>query len=77
MGAIRATATRDGDGWRLSGSKAFITNGPVADVVVVAAKTDPDAGHRGISLFVVEAGTPGFSTRRLDTVGCGPPTRGS
>ncbi len=69
VGAIRTTATPAGDGWRLSGSKTFITNGPVADVVVVAAKTDREAGHRGISLFAVEAGLPGFSARRVDTVG--------
>jgi len=69
VGAIRTTATPAGDGWRLSGSKTFITNGPVADVVVVAAKTAPEAGHRGISLFVVEAGSPGFSARRVGTVG--------
>jgi acyl-CoA dehydrogenase len=69
VGAIQTTATAAGDGWRLSGSKTFITNGPIADVVVAAAKTDPEAGHRGISLFVVEAGSPGFSAMRVDTVG--------
>jgi acyl-CoA dehydrogenase len=71
VGAIRTTAVRDaaGDGWRLSGAKTFITNGPIADLVVVAAKTDPAAGHGGISLFAVEAGTPGFVARRMDTVG--------
>src|SRR6266542_1998263 len=69
FGAIQTTATAAGDGWRLSGSKTFITNGPIADVVVAAAKTDPEAGHRGISLFVVEAGSPGFSAMRVDTVG--------
>jgi acyl-CoA dehydrogenase len=69
VAAIRTRATRDGDGWVLSGEKTFITNGPIADLVVVAAKTDPDAGHRGISLFVLEAGTPGFVAHRLDVVG--------
>ena len=69
VGAIQTTATAAGDGWRLSGSKTFITNGPIADVVVAAAKTDPEAGHRGISLFVVDAGSPGFSAMRVDTVG--------
>ena len=69
VGAIRTTASPAGGGWVLSGSKTFITNGPVADVVVVAAKTAPEAGHRGISLFVVEAGSPGFSARRVGTVG--------
>ena len=69
VAAIRTTAVRDGEGWRLSGAKTFITNGPIADVVVVAAKTDPAAGHGGISLFAVEAGTSGFVARRVDTVG--------
>ncbi len=69
VGGIRTRAVHDGADWIIDGSKTFITNGPIADVVVVAAKTDPDAGHRGISLFVVEAGTPGFTARRIDTVG--------
>ena len=56
-------------GWRIRGEKTFITNGPIADLVVVAAKTNPEGGHRGISLFVVTAGTPGFVARRVDTVG--------
>jgi acyl-CoA dehydrogenase len=69
VASIRTRAVRDGDGWKLSGEKTFITNGSVADLVVVAAKTDPEAGHRGISLFVLEAGTPGFVAQRMDTVG--------
>jgi acyl-CoA dehydrogenase len=69
VGAIRTRATREGDGWALTGSKTFITNGPIADVVVVAAKTDPEAGRQGISLFAVERGTPGFVAQRIDTVG--------
>jgi acyl-CoA dehydrogenase len=69
VGGIQTRAVRDGDGWRLSGSKTFITNGSIADVVVVAAKTDPEAAHQGISLFVIEAGTPGFAVRRVDTIG--------
>ncbi len=69
VAAIRTRAERDGDTWRISGEKTFITNGPIADVVVVAAKTMPDAGHRGISLFVIEAGSPGFVARRIETVG--------
>lgn len=63
--AMRTTATRDGDHYVLNGQKTFISNGLNADVVVVAAKTDPDAGARGISLFVVEADAPGFSRGRL------------
>jgi alkylation response protein AidB-like acyl-CoA dehydrogenase len=69
VAGIAARAVRDGDGWVLSGTKTFITNGPIADFVVVAAKTDPAAGHAGMSLFVVEAETPGFSARRIETVG--------
>jgi acyl-CoA dehydrogenase len=69
VGGIQARAVREADGWRLSGTKTFITNGSIADVVVVAAKTDPQAGHQGISLFVVEAGTSGFAARRVDTIG--------
>jgi acyl-CoA dehydrogenase len=69
VGGIQTRAVPDGTGWRLSGSKTFITNGPIADVVVVAAKTEPDQGHQGISLFVVEAGTAGFAASRVDTVG--------
>jgi acyl-CoA dehydrogenase len=69
VGAIRTRAERTADGWAISGEKTFITNGPFADLVVVAAKTEPEAGHRGMSLFVVEAGRPGFVARRVDTVG--------
>ena len=69
VGGIRTRAKRDGSDWVLHGTKTFITNGPIADVVVVAAKTDPDAGHQGISLFAVEAGAPGFTAQRVDTVG--------
>jgi len=69
VGAIRTRAVHVGEGWRISGSKAFITNGPVADFIVVAAKTDPEAGRTGISLFVVEAGAPGLAVRRMETVG--------
>jgi hypothetical protein len=61
VAAIRTRAERRGDGWVLHGSKIFITNGPIADVAVVYAKTDPAAGHAGISAFVVERGSPGFS----------------
>ncbi len=54
----------DGDGWILNGSKTFITNGIHSDLVIVAAKTDPEAGHRGMSLLVVERGMPGFERGR-------------
>jgi alkylation response protein AidB-like acyl-CoA dehydrogenase len=61
VAAMRTRATKTDDGWVLKGSKIFITNGPIADVAVIYAKTDPQAGHAGISAFVVERGTPGFS----------------
>lgn len=57
---MRCRATREGDGYRLTGVKHFISNGGVADFIVVFAVTDPDAGHRGISAFVVERGTAGL-----------------
>ncbi|WP_448618031.1 acyl-CoA dehydrogenase family protein [Geodermatophilus sp. URMC 65] len=63
--AIRTTARRDGDGWVLTGSKTFITNGINADLVIVVARTDPDApGSRGLSLLVVERDMPGFTRGR-------------
>ncbi|MFD6634421.1 acyl-CoA dehydrogenase family protein [Micromonospora chalcea] len=67
---ITTTAVRDGDGWVLNGQKTFISNGILADLVVVVARTDPDAGRRGISLLVVERGMPGFERgRNLDKLG--------
>lgn len=68
VAAIEATARRDGDYYVINGNKIFITNGPRADFVVVAAKTDPGAGHKGISLVVVEGGTPGLSVKKLNKV---------
>ncbi|MFI6313935.1 acyl-CoA dehydrogenase family protein [Nocardia fusca] len=68
--AITTTAVRDGDDWIINGAKTFITSGILADLVIVFAKTDPDAGSKGFSLLVVEDGTPGFSRgRKLDKVG--------
>ena len=64
--AMRSTARRDGDGFVLDGTKRFITNAGVAGLYTVFAKTDPDAGHRGISAFLVERDTPGFSVSRLE-----------
>jgi alkylation response protein AidB-like acyl-CoA dehydrogenase len=67
---IQTSARRDGDDWVLNGSKTFITNGIMADLVIVVARTDPDAGSRGFSLLVVERGMPGFERgRRLEKVG--------
>jgi acyl-CoA dehydrogenase len=70
--AIRATAVRDGASYVLNGRKTFITNGITNDLVIVAAKTDPSATptHRGISLLLVPAGTPGYiKGRRLEKIG--------
>ena len=68
---IRTSARRERDGYRINGQKTFITNGQCADFVIVVARTNPDAGSRGISLFGVEtAGLPGFRRgRNLDKVG--------
>ncbi|MGI5219260.1 acyl-CoA dehydrogenase family protein [Nocardia sp. CA-290969] len=70
LGGITTTARAEGSDWILNGSKTFITNGYNADLVVVAAKTDPDKRAKGITLLAVEAGMPGFDRgRRLDKVG--------
>jgi alkylation response protein AidB-like acyl-CoA dehydrogenase len=67
---IRTTARRDGDDYVLNGQKTFISNGILADLVIVVAKTDPEAGAQGISLLVVERGMPGFERgRNLDKIG--------
>ncbi|MCA1586571.1 MAG: acyl-CoA dehydrogenase family protein, partial [Acidobacteria bacterium] len=58
--AMRTTAERDGDGWVINGSKAFITHGESADTMVVMAITDKARGPKGISAFIVERGTPGL-----------------
>ena len=62
--SIRTTAVRDGDEYVINGQKTFISNGINAGLVIVVAKTDPAAGHRGASLIVVEDGTPGFTRGR-------------
>jgi acyl-CoA dehydrogenase len=68
--AIRGRAEKIPGGWRLNGQKTFITNGIHADLIIVAMKTDPAAGAKGISLFLVGADTPGFSRgRKLDKLG--------
>ncbi len=61
LAAMKTRARRTEGGWRLDGSKLFITNGQVADLVIVCAKTDPEAGARGVSLFLVDTRLPGFS----------------
>ncbi|HEY8822511.1 MAG TPA: acyl-CoA dehydrogenase family protein [Dermatophilaceae bacterium] len=70
LAALKSTAVRDGDDWILGGSKTFITNGYQADLVIVAARTSPEKGAKGITLFGVESGMPGFERgRKLDKVG--------
>ncbi|MFJ9562871.1 acyl-CoA dehydrogenase family protein [Streptomyces fuscichromogenes] len=67
---IATHARRDGEDWILNGQKTFISSGIMADLVVVAARTDPDAGSKGFSLFVVERDMPGFTRgRKLDKIG--------
>ncbi|CEM35355.1 unnamed protein product [Vitrella brassicaformis CCMP3155] len=68
--SLRTRADRDGDSYILNGTKMWCTNGPSADVLVVYAKTDPNAGAKGITAFMVEKGMPGFSTsQKLDKLG--------
>lgn len=67
---LKTTATQDGDHWIINGSKTFITNGYNADLVIVAARSEGVPGARGVTLFGVETGTPGFERgRKLDKVG--------
>jgi alkylation response protein AidB-like acyl-CoA dehydrogenase len=61
-GSLVCKAEKDGDEWVLTGSKAWITSGDQADVMVVFARTDPDAGNRGVSAFIIETKSDGFST---------------
>jgi isovaleryl-CoA dehydrogenase len=68
--SMRTRAARSGSKYILNGTKMWITNGPVADVIVVYAKTEPTAGARGITAFIVEKNFPGFSTgQKLDKLG--------
>ncbi|MEV0340581.1 acyl-CoA dehydrogenase family protein [Nocardia sp. NPDC050713] len=70
LASLKTTAVRDGSDWILNGSKTFITNGYTADLVVVAARTNPEQRSKGISLFLVDASAPGFERgRKLDKVG--------
>jgi isovaleryl-CoA dehydrogenase len=74
--SMKLRAERKGNAWLLNGTKMWITNGPIADVLVVYAKTDPQAGARGISAFIVEKSMPGFTiAQKLDKLGMrGSPT---
>jgi len=71
VAGLRTSAVRDGDGWRINGSKMFITNGVYGDLFMVAARTNPElTGAHGISMFMVEAGTDGFTVgRKLEKMG--------
>lgn len=70
LGSMRTTARREGDRYILNGTKLYITNGPIADVLLVYAKTDPAKGAHGISAFVVEKHFPGFKVaQKLDKMG--------
>jgi isovaleryl-CoA dehydrogenase len=70
LGSMSTTARRDGDHYVLNGRKLYITNGPVADVVLVYAKTDKSLGAKGISAFIVERGMPGYAVaQKLDKMG--------
>lgn len=64
LAAMTTRARRTDDGWQLDGGKLFITNGQLADLVIVCAKTDPAAGAKGVSLFLVDTTLPGFSRGR-------------
>lgn len=67
---MKTRAEKDGDGYKINGQKTFITNGYHADVMIVATKTDPSAGARGMTLFTVDTTTPGFDCgRKLDKIG--------
>src|SRR5205809_7414840 len=69
--SIQTTARRDGGDWVIDGQKVFIGNGGIADVHVVVATVDPEAGHRGQGVFIVPRGTPGLTMlRKLDKLGC-------
>ncbi len=70
LAGIRTSAVRDGDDWIINGSKTFISSGINCDLCVVVARTDPEAGHKGFTLFVVERGMEGFGRgRKLDKMG--------
>jgi len=70
LGGIRTRAVRDGDDYVINGAKIFITNGLISDLVLLAVKTNPELGHKGISLFLVDTVTPGFRRgRALEKLG--------
>ncbi len=70
LGSMRTTAKKDGEDYILNGAKIYITNGPIADLVLVYAKTSPEKGAKGISAFIVETDTPGFKVaQKLNKMG--------
>ena len=69
MAGIRTQAVRQGDEYVINGQKIYITNAHVSDWMVVSAKTDPEAGHKGLSLFLVYSKTPGLTIRPMDPLG--------
>lgn len=69
VAGMRTTAVKDGDSYIINGSKTFITNGVYSDYMVVAAKTNPELGNKGISIFVVDSNTKGVSATKLDKLG--------
>ncbi|HBK71420.1 MAG TPA: acyl-CoA dehydrogenase, partial [Flavobacteriaceae bacterium] len=69
VAGMRTTAIKKGNTYILNGSKTFITNGVYADYMVVAAKTQPELGNKGMSIFIIDSNTPGISTTKLDKLG--------
>ena len=77
IASMQTTARKDGDSYIINGTKMFITNGPIADFISLAAKTDRNSKHRGISLLIIEKGTPGFTvSRKLNLYGTRSAIRG-
>ena len=66
---MRTTAVKKGDTYVINGSKTFITNGVYSDYLIVAAKTTPELGNKGISIFVIDRDTAGVSATKLDKLG--------
>jgi alkylation response protein AidB-like acyl-CoA dehydrogenase len=71
LSGIRTAGVRDGDDWIVNGSKTFISGGIVADFVITVVRTDPEAGHKGFTLLILEDGMPGLTKgKKLDKIGC-------
>ena len=63
--SIKTSAIKKGNGWVVNGSKTWISTGDMADIIIITAQTDPSRGYKGITAFIVEKGTPGFTTREI------------